>query len=84
MRRQTQIAIREADVTLLVIDARTGVTPIDKFFADEIRKSGEHVMVLANKCEGKAGVSGLSECWALGLGEPIPISAAHGEVLWFT
>jgi GTP-binding protein len=81
MRRQTQIAIREADVTLLVIDARTGVTPIDKFFADEIRKSGEHVMVLANKCEGKAGVSGLSECWALGLGEPIPISAAHGEGL---
>ena len=81
MRRQTEIAIREADVTLLVIDARAGVTPIDKFFAGEIRKSGTHVILLANKCEGKAGVSGLADGWALGLGEPIPISAAHGEGL---
>ena len=55
MRRQTEMAIREADVTLLVIDARAGVTPIDKFFAGEIRKSGKHVILLANKCEGKAG-----------------------------
>ena len=81
MRRQTEIAIREADVTLLVIDARAGVTPIDKFFAGEIRKSGTHVILLANKCEGKAGASGLADGWALGLGEPIPISAAHGEGL---
>ena len=81
MRRQTEMAIREADVTLLVIDARAGVTPIDKFFAGEIRKSGKHVILLANKCEGKAGASGLADGWALGLGEPIPISAAHGEGL---
>ena len=81
MRRQTEIAIREADVTLLVIDARAGVTPIDKFFAGEIRKSGKHIILLANKCEGKAGESGLADGWALGLGEPIPISAAHGEGL---
>ena len=81
MRRQTEMAIREADVTLMVIDARIGVTPIDKFFAGEIRKSGKHVILLANKCEGKAGASGLAEGWSLGLGEPIPISAAHGEGL---
>ena len=81
MRRQTEMAIEEADVTLLVIDARAGVTPIDKFFAGEIRKSGTHVILLANKCEGKAMASGLADGWSLGLGEPIPISAAHGEGL---
>ena len=81
MRRQTEMAIREADVTLMVIDGRTGVTPIDKFFVNEIRKSGKYVILLANKCEGKAGVVGLAEGWTLGLGEPIPISAAHGEGL---
>ena len=81
MRRQTETAIKEADVALLVIDARVGVTPIDKFFAGEIRKSGTHVILLANKCEGKAGASGLADGWSLGLGEPIPISAAHGEGL---
>ena len=81
MRRQTEMAIREADVTLLLIDGRAGVTPIDKFFVNEIRKSDKHVILLANKCEGKSGVLGLAEGWALGLGEPIPISAAHGEGL---
>lgn len=81
MRRQTEMAIREADVTLLVIDARAGVTSIDKLFAGEIRKSGKRVILLANKCEGKAGASGVADGWALGLGEPIPISAAHGEGL---
>ncbi len=81
MRRQTEMAILDADVTLLLIDARVGVTPIDKFFAGEIRKSGAHVVLVANKCEGKAGALGLAEGWSLGLGEPIPISAAHGEGL---
>ena len=79
MRRQTEMAIGDADVTLLVVDAKSGVTPTDKFFAGEIRKSGAKVVLLANKCEGKAGSVGLSEAWSLGLGEPIPISAAHGE-----
>ena len=81
MLQQTETAIKEADATLLVIDARVGVTPIDKFFAGEIRKSGKHMILLANKCEGKAGISGLVEGWSLGLGAPIPISAAHGEGL---
>jgi GTP-binding protein len=81
MRRQTEMAINEADITLLVVDARTGVTPVDSFFAGEIRKSGAKVVLIANKCEGKAGAAGLAEAWGLGLGEPVPISAAHGEGL---
>ena len=79
MRRQTELAIRDADITLLVVDAKAGVTPVDSFFASEIRKSGAKVVLLANKCEGKAGAAGLAEAWRLGLGEPVPISAAHGE-----
>ena len=81
MRRQTEMAIRDADVTLLVVDAKSGVTPVDNFFAGEIRKSGAKVVLIANKCEGKAGAAGLAESWRLGLGEPVPISAAHGEGL---
>mgnify|MGYP001269416814 FL=1 len=81
MRCQTEIAIRDADITLMVVDAKAGVTPVDKFFASEIRKLGVRVVLLANKCEGKAGAAGLSEAWTLGIGEPVPISAAHGEGL---
>ena len=81
MRRQTECAIELADVTMMVIDARAGVTPADKFFADQIRRAGAHVVLLANKCEGRAGAAGLAEAWELGLGEPVPISAAHGEGL---
>lgn len=81
MRSQTERAIDMADVTMMVIDARAGVTPADKFFADQIRRSGTHVILLANKCEGRSGAVGLAEAWELGLGEPVPISAAHGEGL---
>ncbi len=81
MRRQTEMAIMDADVTLMVVDARVGVTPVDSFFANEIRKFGASVILLANKCEGKAGATGLAEAWSLGLGEPVPISASHGEGL---
>ena len=66
---------------MMVIDARAGVTPADKFFADQIRRAGARVVLLANKCEGKAGAAGLAEAWELGLGEPVPVSAAHGEGL---
>ena len=81
MRRQTETAIINADITLMVVDAKAGVTPIDSFFANEIRKAGVSVILLANKCEGKAGATGLAEAWSLGLGEPVPISASHGEGL---
>lgn len=81
MRRQTEKAINSADLTLMVFDAREGITPQDAFFANAIRKSGAAVLLVGNKCEGKAGQSGIAEAWKLGFGTPIPLSAAHGEGL---
>ena len=69
----------EADVCLFVIDARIGVTAADEYFADILRKRAKHVIVAANKAEGRAGESGAMEAWGLGLGEPLRISAEHGE-----
>lgn len=79
MRRQTEIALEEADVALMLIDARIGITPLDKHFAGWLRKSKTPVILVANKCEGKAGMPGLMESFSLGLGEPIALSAEHGE-----
>jgi GTP-binding protein len=81
MREQTERAIREANVVLFLIDARAGVTPLDAFFADHLRKSPTPVILVANKCEGKAGAPGLYESYALGLGDPVPFSAEHGQGL---
>ncbi|NVK35338.1 MAG: ribosome biogenesis GTPase Der [Rhodobacteraceae bacterium] len=81
MRKQTEEAINEADAILFVIDARAGVTPLDAHFAAVARKTTRPVILLANKAEGKAGDSGLFESFSLGLGEPIAISAEHGEGL---
>ena len=81
MRKQTELAVSLADVTMLVIDGRSGLLPDDLFFARQIRKAGANVIVLVNKCEGQAGQSVLAEAWQLGLGEPVPISAAHGDGL---
>jgi GTP-binding protein len=81
MRKQTDRAIAEADVALFLIDARAGVTPLDAHFADHLRKSPTPVILVANKCEGKAGAPGLYESFALGLGEPVAFSAEHGEGL---
>ena len=79
MRRQTELAIAEADLALLVIDARAGLTPLDEHFANLLRKSKTPVLLVANKCEGRAGRSGIIETYSLGLGEPVAISAEHGE-----
>jgi GTP-binding protein len=79
MRRQTEQALRAADVALFLIDARAGVTPLDEHFADLLRKESVPVILVANKCEGKAGEPGLMEAFALGLGDPVPVSAEHGE-----
>jgi GTP-binding protein len=79
MRQQTEIAIRDADVILLLIDARAGVLPLDESFAALLRRADKPVVVAANKVEGRAGDVGITEAYALGLGEPIPISAEHGE-----
>jgi GTP-binding protein len=80
MRAQTETAIRDATAVLFVMDARAGVTPVDRAFADLVRKSGKPVVVVANKSEGKAA-AGAYEAFELGLGEPVPISAEHGEGL---
>src|SRR5262245_13238821 len=81
MRAQTEAAIAGADAVLFVIDARAGLTPLDRSFADLTRKSGKPAIVVANKSEGKAGASGALEAYELGLGEPVAISAEHGEGL---
>ncbi|MEQ9145259.1 MAG: ribosome biogenesis GTPase Der [Parvibaculaceae bacterium] len=81
MRRQTDLAIAEADVCLLLIDARAGVTPLDSRFAQILRKSPTPVILAANKCEGGAGQAGRMEAYELGLGAPLPLSAEHGEGL---
>jgi len=75
---QTERAINESDVCLFLFDARAGVQPYDKHFADLVRQSGKPVILLANKCEGKAQEDSIHEAYGLGLGEPIPFSAEHG------
>jgi GTP-binding protein len=79
MRKQTDTALADADVILFVIDARQGVTPMDESFAALVRRHGKPVVLLANKAEAKGGRSGAYEAYALGLGEPIAISAEHGD-----
>ena len=81
MRRLTERAVDMADVCLFMIDARTGVTPTDEIFADILRKRATHVLLAANKGEGAAADAGVLEAYSLGLGEPIRMSAEHGEGL---
>ena len=78
MRRQSEIAIEQADVVLMMLDARAGVTATDEIFADKLRRGDKPVLVLANKCEGQAGQAGLAEAFTLGLGNPVAFSAEHG------
>src|SRR5215467_4286425 len=79
MRAQTEAAIEQSDAIFFMIDARTGPLPADRAFADVARKSGKPIVLIANKSEGTAGEAGRLEAYALGLGEPIPISAEHDE-----
>ncbi len=79
MREQTDMAISGCDAVLFVIDARVGLTPSDRHFAQLARRSGKPVILLANKAESKASNAGVDEAYALGLGEPYGISAEHGE-----
>ena len=81
MRIQTEQALREADVTLMLYDARTGITPMDEHFALWLRRSKAHCILAANKCEGKLADANVYEAYSLGLGEPLAISAEHGEGL---
>jgi GTP-binding protein len=79
MREQTEQAIAAADVALLVIDARAGLTALDEYFAQQLRKSRTPILLVANKSEGRAGQAGAMEAFSLGLGAPIAVSAEHGE-----
>ncbi|MFL5039197.1 MAG: ribosome biogenesis GTPase Der [Xanthobacteraceae bacterium] len=81
MRAQTESAIAQGDAVLFLIDARAGLTPVDRAFADLLRRSDKPIIVIANKSEGAAGEAGALEAYALGLGEPVAISAEHGEGL---
>jgi GTP-binding protein len=79
MRQQTEAAVKASDVALFLIDGREGLTPLDEEIARWLRAGETPVIVAANKAEGNAGESGRLEAFALGLGEPIAISAEHGE-----
>ncbi|MEO1719755.1 MAG: ribosome biogenesis GTPase Der [Pseudomonadota bacterium] len=79
MRTQSERAIDTADLILFVIDARDGLTGADQAFAEEVRRAGRPTLLIANKCEGRKGRENMMEAYELGLGEPIAVSAEHGE-----
>jgi GTP-binding protein len=79
MRAQTEVSLKGADAALFVVDARAGITPLDEEIARWLREQSVPVVLVANKAEGNAGEAGILESYALGLGEPVPISAEHGE-----
>ena len=81
MQAQTAEALAQADAVLFLVDARDSAMPADRAFADLVRKSGKPTILVANKSEGRAGAAGALESYALGLGEPVSISAEHGEGL---
>ena len=81
MQAQTAAAIAEADAVFFLLDARAGATAADQAFADLVRKSGKPAIVVANKSEGRAAEAGALEAYVLGLGDPVAISAEHGEGL---
>jgi GTPase len=79
MARQTRQAVDEADVVLFTVDARAGLTSQDRVIAEELRRSGRRILLVVNKSEGMQPETAVAEFHALGLGDPLPISAAHGE-----
>jgi GTPase len=81
MQAQTKAAMEASDAVLFLIDARAGALPADRVFADLVRKSGKPAIVVANKSEGRGAEAGVLSAYELGLGEPVAISAEHGEGL---
>jgi GTP-binding protein len=79
MSAQAETAIDDADLVFFVIDARVGVTPVDREFAERIRKKGKPVVLVANKAESRMADAGIMEAYELGFGDPLPVSAEHGE-----
>lgn len=81
MKLQTLLALKEADIAVMMYDARVGVAPMDEHFAAWLRKVNTPVILVANKCESKVASAGVFEAYGLGLGEPVPLSAEHGDGL---
>jgi GTP-binding protein len=81
MQAQTAAAMAQADAVLFLVDARAGTTAVDRAFANLVRKSGKPAILVANKSESRAGEAGVLESYALGLGDPVAVSAEHGEGL---
>jgi GTP-binding protein len=81
MRQQTERAIDDADLVFFLVDAKAGILPDDRTFADLVRRSGRPVVLVANKAEARAAEGGLIEAWELGLGDPVAVSAEHGQGL---
>ena len=79
LREQAMQGLAEAAVGVFVIDGRLGVTAADQDLADELRRQRKTVLLVANKCEGRVAEAQLAEAWSLGLGEPLPVSAEHGD-----
>jgi GTP-binding protein len=81
MRASSEAAVDQADLVLFVIDARAGITPADQHFAQWLRRRGRPVLLVANKAEGRSGAANALEAYSLGLGEPVGVSAEHGDGL---
>jgi GTP-binding protein len=79
MRASSEAAVSGADLVLFVVDARTGVTPADEHFADWLRRQGRPILLVVNKAEGRTGAAAALDAYSLGLGEPVAVSAEHGE-----
>jgi GTPase len=79
MAKQSRQAVDEADVVLFLVDGRAGCTPQDAIIAEQLRKTGKPILLLVNKAEGMARARVTAEFFELGLGEPLPISSAHGD-----
>jgi GTP-binding protein len=79
MRASSEAAVDQADLVVFVVDARSGITPPDEHFANWLRRRNHPVLLVANKAEGRSGSTAALEAYSLGLGEPLPVSAEHGE-----
>jgi GTP-binding protein len=79
MREKTEAALKRADMALFVVDARSGITPMDRHFAEFLRKQTIRTVLLVNKCESEKAMQGMFEAYELGFGDPIPVSAEHGH-----
>lgn len=81
MQWQTETAVADADTVLMLVDGRSGITPHDRYFVDWVRKCNKPVVLAVNKCERSNNFSMIADAFSLGLGDPVPISAEHGEGL---